>query len=140
MSHYQTEQKKVLLSFLEQNTHTPYRIDDIVRKLREEYGSETPGKSTIYRLMTELVEEGRVKRLVRGNSRHFVYQLLSGTSCHRHLHLKCNCCGNLLHLDAATSNRILQAVESFNQFSVSLEDTVLFGTCRLCAERTGGQA
>ena len=132
MSGYQTEQKKILLSFLEKNSNQAYSIDEIVHGLSTTSKGEAPGKSTVYRLMTRLLEEGCVKRFVKGNSRHFVYQLLQGGHCHMHLHLKCVLCGNLLHLDDATSHRLLQTIAEVQNFTVSEKDTVLFGTCKHC--------
>ena len=98
MSGYQTEQKRKLLAFLEQNAEAAYSIDEIIRGLSEAHPNETlPGKSTLYRLMTRLVDEGAVKRFVKGNSRHFVYQLLRGKDCVGHLHLRCSSCGHQPH-------------------------------------------
>lgn len=136
MSGYRTEQKRVLLAFLEQNAETAYSIDEIIKGLEATRGTqELPGKSTVYRLMTKLVEEGTVKRFVKGNSRHFVYQLLRGGDCQGHLHLKCNGCGTLLHLDRGTSDLLLSAVAGAQHFAVSKQDTVLFGTCAHCLRK-----
>lgn len=133
MSGYRTEQKRMLLGFLEQNAETAYSIDEIIKGLgAQAAGQESPGKSTVYRLMTKLVEEGSVKRFVKGNSRHFVYQLLQSGECKSHLHLKCNVCGSLIHLDRDTSDLLLSAVAGANHFAVSKQDTVLFGTCAHC--------
>ena len=135
MSGYRTEQKKILLSFLERNADRAYSIDEIIHGLREETQSDLPGKSTVYRLITKLVAEGQVKRFVKGNSRHFVYQLLQGGHCHLHLHLKCTLCGSLLHLDEETSDKLLQTVSLAQNFAVSERDTVLFGTCGSCRKQ-----
>ena len=133
MSGYQTEQKRKLLAFLEQNAEAAYSIDEIIRGLSEAHPNETlPGKSTLYRLMTRLVDEGAVKRFVKGNSRHFVYQLLRGKDCVGHLHLRCSSCGSLLHLDRTTSDLLLSAVAGVKHFAVSKRDTVLLGTCADC--------
>lgn len=133
MSGYQTEQKRKLLTFLEQNAEVAYSIDEIIQGLSAENPrEEIPGKSTVYRLMTKLVDEGEVKRFVKGNSRHFVYQLLRGKDCVGHLHLRCSSCGSLLHLDRATSDLLLSAVAGVKHFAVSKRDTVLLGTCADC--------
>ena len=52
---YQTEQKKQLLDFLREHKEEHYTIDQIILNLQ---GEHTPGKSTVYRLIKQLVEEG----------------------------------------------------------------------------------
>ena len=132
MAQYRTEQKTMLLDFLRSHRETAYTVDELVAGMRLCYGDGTPGTSTVYRLMTHLVAEGTVKRFVKGNSRRFVYQIVGGEACHSHLHLKCMACGKLLHLDEAVSERLLCAVRSSSDFSVSEEQTVLFGACAGC--------
>ncbi len=142
MAQYRTEQKTMLLDFLRSHGENAYTVDELVEGMRLLYGEGTPATSTVYRLMTYLVEEGTVKRFVKGHSRRFVYQIVGGRDCHAHLHLKCMECGKLLHLDETVSERLLCAVRSSNDFSVSEEETVLFGACAVCRgnkEKTEGR-
>lgn len=132
MAEYVTEQKKILKKILEDNSDSAYTIEELISKLKTEYPQSPLGKSTVYRLMTHLVEEGTVKRFVRGNSRKFAYQIVIGEHCDCHLHLKCMSCGKLIHLDEAISDELLDKVRDTNDFSVSEEATVLFGKCSSC--------
>ena len=68
--HYQTVGRRQLLDFLKTHT-TPCTIEEIADAL-------PVGKSTLYRLMGQLVEDGTVRRFVKGNSRRFTYQILGG--------------------------------------------------------------
>ena len=103
--------------------------------MRKSYGDGIPGTSTIYRLMSKLVEEGTVRRFVKGHSRRFVYQIVGGKHCRSHLHLKCMECGKLLHLDERVSDALLSQIRVNNDFSVNEEETVLFGECSACAHQ-----
>ena len=133
MGSYHTEQKKALLDFLTRHCDTPFTIEELVRAMEEELGPEAvPGKSTVYRLMTRLVDEGTVKRFVKGNSRHFLYQIVAGEHCRHHFHLKCTRCGKLIHMDDKASEKILQEVLLGSDFTVSQEQTTLFGCCKEC--------
>lgn len=132
MAEYATEQKKMLLDFLRSNCENAYTVDRLVADMKEAYGETVPGKSTVYRLMTRLVEEGTVKRFVKGHSRQFLYQIVAGDHCHSHLHLKCIGCGRLIHLDERVSDELLDRVRACSNFSVSEEETVLFGACGDC--------
>lgn len=134
MKAYQTEQKRLLLDFLRRHTATPLSIEEIAAGLQ---GRGAPGKSTVYRLMNQLVEQGQVRRFVRGNSRHFVYQLLACEHCNRHLHLRCERCGQLFHLDDGTSGNMQQLVAAAG-FRLDPGQTTLQGLCQGCSgkERT----
>lgn len=130
MKGYQTEQKRMLLTFLDQHRAHPLTIEEIVCGLA---GEHAPGKSTVYRLMNQLVEDGVVRRFVRGNSRHFVYQLMQET-CHKHLHCRCVACGTLYHLDEETSRSMGQLLQQ-SGFALDGQQTTLLGTCRGCGGR-----
>ena len=133
MAEYATEQKKMLSDFLKENAERAFSIDELIEGMRACYGERVPGTSTVYRLMTRLVEEGSVKRFVKGHSRRFLYQAVRDEHCHSHLHLKCIGCGALVHLDEHVSDRVLEAIRTSSNFSVNEEETVLFGACARCA-------
>lgn len=126
---YHTAQKAQVETFLRTHPATAFTVEEIAAALT---GEHAPGKSTVYRLISHLVEAGSVKRFVRGNSRQFVYQAVGCTHCDTHLHLKCTACGRLLHLDDSASAAILQNVLQNGDFAVDEQQTVLFGTCADC--------
>ena len=129
MTGYNTEQKKILLEFLRANAAKAYTIEEITEAI-----GKGIGKSTVYRLMTRLVQEKRVQKSA-GVGRSFVYRALADEHCKHHLHLQCKDCGQILHLDEATSDALLSSVMSAKDFSVSEEDTVLLGRCAGCKTR-----
>lgn len=132
MSGYHTEQKQLLADFLKKHNDRAFTVEEICTALQKQAGKDAPGKSTLYRLMTGLVEDGSVKRFVRGNSRKFVYQLVGGEHCDAHLHLKCTDCGRLFHMEEQASDELLSQIRAISNFSVNEEKTVLFGTCADC--------
>ncbi len=131
MATYNTHQKDILLSFLKENKDTPMGIDELSVRLSETC-PDAPGKSTIYRLIGQLVEKGTVKRFVKGNSRQFLYQLAGSEECHSHLHLKCTECGKLLHMGHTLSEKMLSDILGESDFSVEVDSTTLFGCCKDC--------
>ena len=130
MKNYHTEQKQALLTFLQENADRPMTISHIATGLS---GERVPGKSTVYRLMDRLVQEGAVRRFVRGNSRHFVYQIMT-ERCHEHLHCRCVSCGKLYHLDRSVLAHMEQMLAT-SGFVLDPAKTTLMGTCDGC----GGQ-
>lgn len=132
MAQYRTEQKKLLLAYLQSHGSEAYTVEELVCGMKELYGDLVPGISTVYRLMTRMVEEGSVKRFVKGHSRRFVYQIVSGTGCRSHFHMKCSDCGKLFHLNAELSEELSERIRNACRFSIDGEATVLFGRCAEC--------
>ena len=132
MAAYNTEQKKILTSFLRQNRERAYTIEELISALDKLYGNEAPAKSTVYRLIHNLVDEGQVRRLVKGHGRKFVYQAVMSDSCRCHLHMRCISCGKLFHLDEQLSDELLLKVRDLCGFAVSEEETILLGKCLSC--------
>ena len=132
MAEYVTEQKRILKRILEENCDKAYTVDELYEKVKQTGGERSLGKSTVYRLITHLVEEGSVKRFTKENGRKSAYQIVMGEHCDCHLHLKCLDCGKLIHLDEDVSGRLVGAVMDKSDFSVNEEATVLFGKCGDC--------
>lgn len=137
MAEYITKQKNTLLKFLKQNSERSFTVEELTESMKNAKQGEapTPAKSTIYRLMTRFVEEGRVKRFVRGHSRRFVYQIVACERSNLHLHMKCMKCGKLFHLDESLSDELMEKVQRLCNFSVSESETVLFGKCAECVSK-----
>ena len=131
MAEYKTQQKQMLLRYLYQHRDAPVSVEEICEGLAET-GGDPPGKSTVYRIVNRLCEEGSIKRFSPEGSRGAVYQLTEGEECHRHLHLRCTSCGRLLHMNRAQSARLLEEILSGNDFAVNQEDTTLLGVCGPC--------
>ncbi len=130
---YRTEQKRVLLAYMKAHSEEALPIEEWCERMRTETAAEAvPGKSTVYRIMPKLVEEGLVKRFVNGNSRKFLYQMVCGEHCGNHLHMKCSVCGKLYHMEDAESEAFLWQIMRKHHFQVDGGNTVLFGQCEGC--------
>ena len=137
MSSYNTEQKKLLEEFMTKNRDRSFTIDEIIEGLRDMRGESEilPGRSTVYRLIGRLAEEGKLRKFVKADSRKASYQLVAGQHCDCHLHLKCVGCGKLFHMDEEISDELVRRISAFSNFSVDEEATVLFGKCAVCGGR-----
>ena len=134
MSVYHTEQKRILEKFLLDNRESSFTIDEITQKIKESAKGcgNIPGRSTLYRLIKGLREEGRVRRFVQNDSRKARYQIVCYDNCDSHLHLRCLGCGKLFHMDESVSGELLKKISSCNNFWVDEEETVLYGRCSVC--------
>lgn len=136
MAQYKTHQKAMLEKFLTEQPDRQFSIEELASLMKEHFKEEAPGKSTVYRLINKLVEENTVKRFVKDNSRHFVYQIAAGKDCHSHLHMKCVDCGRLIHMDHEQSDAITEAIFGHDSFRVNRDQTTIFGTCAECIKKT----
>ena len=124
---YQTHQKTALLKFLENNPKRQYTIDELIGQM----GADAPAKSTAYRIVKKLCDEGLVRRFVREGTAGAVYQLAGKSCCTEHLHIKCLDCGLLIHLD----NRTQEELTKSTGFVLDDERSMLYGRCAQCAGR-----
>lgn len=124
---YTTGKRERILALLKSDTSAEYTLEEICSAVTE--GGK--GKSTVYRLVSELVADGSVKRISDGKTRHCTYQYVGAEQCHKHMHLKCNGCGKLIHLDERASRDLEKKILNIGGFALE-EGTFLFGRCREC--------
>lgn len=127
MKVYHTHQRQCLLDFMQSNSEKAFTIEEIIDSM----SGDPISQSTVYRLMTKLVDEGLIHRTVKGNSRKFVYQFISKGNCNDHLHMKCTDCGKVFHLDSTVTKSIRKSINSNTDFEID-SHTVLLGKCSEC--------
>ncbi|MDD4080503.1 MAG: transcriptional repressor [Eubacteriales bacterium] len=134
MAPYQTEQRKALLDYMHRHADEAFTAGEVAKGmlLDQEVGVK-PATSTIYRLLTQLTHEGRIRRLVREEGRQYLYQALACGKGDGHLHLKCAGCGRFIHMGEAQSSKIISEISRKLHFLVDEEQTVLMGRCGGCA-------
>ena len=137
MSSYHTEQKKLLIEYLSEHKDNSFTIDEITEGIQRSVSDNVcpPGKSTVYRLINKLLEEGKVKKFSKAGTRQAAYQLVEGRRCAAHLHLKCTECGRLFHMKERLSDELIGRISADQSFSVSRAETVLYGRCDLCNKK-----
>lgn len=132
MGKYNTLQREELIEFMSKHRASAYTVKEIADLMKQDSSiPKPPGESTVYRLIKDLVENGEVKRTVRGNSRTFVYQLTDGETCHHHLHMKCVTCGKLYHMDDESSRELVERILKEDSFEID-SSAVLPGKCGVC--------
>lgn len=126
MKTYETASRRALIDFMKNNSQKQFTADEIAREL-----SAFAGKSTVYRLLSKLCEEGELRRLPRTGERGTFYQAIPDDKCLGHLHMKCLGCGLLVHLGEDESRRIL-ALAHCRDFTVDTKKTMIYGRCAAC--------
>lgn len=128
---YSTGKREGILALMRAYPTHAFTLEQIVTHIC----TDGKGRSTVYRLVAELVSEGKLQRLCQGQTRHFTYQYISD-GCKKHLHLKCKGCGRLMHTDEELSHKICDGILEATGFALD-DGELLFGFCADCAK--GGE-
>ena len=124
---YNTGKREQILKFLSKNSSLSFTIEQISSIITP----DGRGKSTVYRIVSELVESKELKRLSDEKTRHCTYQYIGNNECLSHLHLKCRDCGKLIHLDESISYEFSKALLSHGGFAIE-DGGMIFGKCSDC--------
>ena len=123
---YRTKQRDEILRFFMDN-------EDKCFTAREVCVHVTAGEATVFRTISSLVDEGKLKRYTGGRGEGAYYQLSTCTA-DDHIHLKCEKCGQLIHMDCSFMADILGHFSEHHGFTVDCGKTVIYGLCEKCAE------
>jgi len=129
---YITRQRLQVMECIALNREKHMTADEIREKLKKT-GVEI-GKSTVYRTLEKLMEEGRVRKYIADEGKSACYQYIDEDGdCISHFHLKCICCGRLIHLKCDYIKDIERHVFEQHRFTVDNTKTVLYGICGDCS-------
>ena len=129
---YRTKQRDYVLECISSGEHMT--ADDIVTALK--LRGNPVGKSTVYRYLNVLAEDGVVRRYFVDENESACYQYISDTSgCHNHYHLKCSACGELIHSESDIFGRLANEIFNSMQFEIDSSKTVFYGKCAKCIEK-----
>lgn len=141
--HYNTGGRIRLCSYLKQvAANPPKNADDIYNGLCSFCTAEgvgAPGRSSVYRMLSELSAEGEVAKFPAGNGESaFVYQYVGAKrGCDHHFHLHCLRCGGVTHLECDCSNEIAEHLQKAHGFEIDRGRSVLYGVCAVCGNQEG---
>lgn len=128
---YITKQSQLIKDFLEKNSDRHFSSDEIYFALISQ--GESIGKTTVYRQLEKLAEEGQVQKFSSGANGACCYQLTSA-ACRNHYHLKCSKCGKLLHIECDFLDKLSEHIYDGHKFTIDTSKIVLYGLCEACRE------
>lgn len=127
-----TGAKKQILDFFAANKDKHFTIDQIVEALSN--AEPRPGKSTVYRQIARLWEDGVIRRFEAAGTDSFVYQYAVGVNCEHHFHLKCASCGMLIHMECDKLAEVREHIRRDHGFLIG-GSSVIYGVCADCAAK-----
>ena len=133
MKSYNTKQKDILISFLKENKQRQFSINEIANEIC----NLDIGKSTVYRLIKQLTNEGILRCFYNDKLKLTMYQFADRHSgCDCHFHLKCSGCDKIIHLECDHATELQEHISIMHNFSIDIGKTILYGYCENC--RNGG--
>ena len=132
---YQTHQRNQLISFFEAHPNETFTIDEITEKLRDQLWHYAPSRSTVYRTVADLEKEKLLQRMYLADRRRSAYQYRDQHACASHLHIRCEKCHALVHLDADVSDEIEKLLRQLASVSLAGGTKFLVGRCVKCSRQ-----
>lgn len=127
---YNTKQKDLILSIIKKQTHE-FTIKDIYNEV-----SDKTGLTTIYRLVDKLALEGTLKKYISKDNITY-YQYLEKCDHDDHFYLKCENCGELIHIDCSSINELSNHLLKEHSFMINKKNIVINGLCNNCRKKLG---
>ena len=124
---YNTKQKDQILNVIKKQKKD-FTIKEIHEKL------DGVGLTTIYRLVDKLVDEKRISKNIN-NDNITVYHYLEECSHDNHFYLKCDKCGNLIHIDCDCIDELSNHVYMSHKFIINKNNIVINGICSNCNKK-----
>ncbi len=128
MAKYTTKQRKYLLGFLSEHIDEKFSAKQIAKELEKDGISV----SAVYRNISELENEGLVKRSAITGSREVYYQYTADKKCSASLHLSCKSCGKMFHMNNDSLLSVISTIKNNDGFLIDKSETVLYGICSKC--------
>ena len=125
---YSTEQRNILLTYLQTNPDTVFSAKQIAQSLADKNIS----RSAVYRNLAQLETEQKIKRVVKTGSHEAYYQFYDTMACRNHIHLSCTKCGKIFHMEGNDADRLSQMLDGNEGFELNKSETVIYGLCKEC--------
>lgn len=128
---YKTKQRELILNYLIENKNHHVIAEDIAEHLKNQGNSV--GKSTVYRYLDKLVNDGTVKKYYIEEGKSACYQYSENNDCNHHYHFKCTECGHLFHVECSQLDEMTEHLYQHHRFTIDLCKTVIYGKCETCS-------
>lgn len=128
-----TEQKEAVINYLKNNSETHVSINNIYEALKD-----SVGKTTIYRIINNLIEKCLVTKIPLENGQGFCYKYNSkNENCNKHYHLICENCNKLYHFKSEEVAKVSKEAEKNEDFKIDSNRIVFYGICKDCKTKEG---
>ena len=128
---YATKSRKYLIEYFKLHSEKMISASQINDYLKE--NNKPVNLATIYRNLDKLTEDGILLKYKNANEDRTSYQYVGESEkCHNHLHMQCENCGKIIHLDCDFMQNIQKHLLEEHSFSLECSNSVLRGFCKQC--------
>lgn len=127
---YNTKPREVLLAFLEKNLDQNFTVSQIAHQLKDQNIS----LSAIYRNLSLLESEGKVRKSTNNGQKALFYQYLDSPCCADYIHVTCQKCSKIFHLNPELTKYLTNHLMKEEQFIITKIDSMLSGICKNCSK------
>ena len=131
---YNTRQRREMLAFLKHHDLQHYSVDDFVFEMEQQ--GEKIGRTTAYRFLESLAEQGSVRKYQNGGVTQYQH-VEHSTECDAHFHMMCKYCGKLYHVNCDLMAKLTRHIFEDHGFCLDPRETILVGACANCGEASG---
>ena len=132
-SKYKTKQREILLDYLESVPGVHVTAGDVCEYFKSQ--GAPIGKSTVYRHLESLVDEGLINKYVIDGNSPACFEFIRPES-HEHnevcYHCKCEKCGKVVHLHCEELEEFQVHLFKEHSFRMDPVRTVFYGLCEQC--------
>ena len=128
--HYNTKKKDIKNNGIKKQKHE-FTVKDIYDELKDQVGL-----TTIYRMIDKLITENILNRYISKDNTTY-YQYLKECEEDNHFYLKCDNCGELVHIDCDCIEELSNHIINKHGFKPNKKNIIINGTCERCI-RAGG--
>lgn len=122
---YNTKQKERILNVIKSKKQE-FTIKDIYNELNGEVGL-----TTIYRLIDKLVNDSVINKYISKDNITY-YQYLKKCEEINHFYLKCDNCGDLVHIDCDCIVELSSHILNNHKFKPNRDHIIINGLCEKC--------
>jgi Fe2+ or Zn2+ uptake regulation protein len=132
---YKTKARQVLIDFLKGNPNNRFSAREIYDHIKKD--AETLNRTTVYRNLDRLCEQGVLVRYKEPNQDAWYYQYSEDHQhCNEHMHAQCSECGKIFHLENEFVDEFEKNIESVFGISINSEKSIIIGKCKDCSDKT----
>lgn len=128
MKQYETKKRKIISDYLNKHSDEWLSSFDIIEYL----GGFGISKSAVYRNLSSLEREGKIRRLTKPNEKTAYFSYVACEHCKGKIHISCIKCGKTSHISSETAEYLEKSLKNFADFSLDKGETVLYGVCKDC--------
>ena len=131
---YNSKGKNEIIAYLKAHKDHRLTVAEILDGLKEE--GISINRSTVYRNMDRLAESGAILVFKGKDSESAFYQYYGEhRECNGHLHLQCNTCGKIFHLEHSFVDEFMERLRKDCKVELDVSRTMLVGECEDCSKK-----